>query len=160
MEKNKQMETLIAFHGQQAIKDKYLARIAEHRKLDHLAKGQTGQNGRGCAVWCTLNTYSHAAYEPELGIPRGLARLEDGLFESLPIAAAMEWPQRFLASIHPGADLSLVLPRFFVWLLTDPTDGVIKFARFDQSRHAIQNVSDAYARRIAGEIVSPREFEA
>ena len=74
---------LIAFHGDPSIKAKYLARIAAHRAADQLVRGATGQNGKGCAVWCTLDKYEHAAYETELGIPRSLARIEDGLFEYL-----------------------------------------------------------------------------
>ncbi len=153
------MKQLIAFHGQQAIKDKYLSRIATHRELDQLVKGATGEGGKGCAIWCTLDGYNHAAYESELGIPAALARLEDSLFEGLTLDLAMEWPQRFLRSIEPGADLSLVMARFFVWLLTDPTDGVIKFAKSSQSREATQKVSDLYARKIAGERVAREKFK-
>ncbi len=142
---------MIAFHGDEAIKTKYLDRIAEHRRLDNLVRGETGRAGKGCSVWCTLNKYEHAAYETELGIPRAIARLEDGLFESLPVELAMEWPQRFLAAIRPGADLSMVLPRFFLWLLVDPTDGVLQFAKSDKSKIAISAVAALYVRRIAGD---------
>jgi hypothetical protein len=151
---------MLAFHGQQAIKDKYLARIAAHREADELQRGATGEGGKGCAVWCTLNKYSHAAYETELGIPRSIARLEDGIFEGLPEAVAMEWPERFLASIKPGADLSLVMSHWFVWMLTDSQDGVLQYAKTEKSRNAIQAVSDLYARKAAGENVAHEQFRA
>ena len=149
---------MIAFHGKQEIKDKYLDRIRKHRLADELIRGATGEGGKGCAVWCTLNKYSHVAYETELGIPQSIARLEDGIFESLPEMIAMEWPERFLAAIEPGADLSFVISHWFVWMLTDPQDGVLQYAKTERSREAIQKVSDLYARRAAGENVGDKEF--
>jgi hypothetical protein len=151
---------MIAFHGKQEIKDKYLDRIRKHRAADELISGATGEGGKGCAVWCTLNKYSHAAYETELGIPQSIARLEDGIFEALPEAVAMEWPERFLASIEPGADLSLVMSHWFVWMLTDSQDGVLQYAKTERSRETIQKVSDLYARRAAGENVGDKELRS
>ena len=143
-----------AYHGQQVIKDKYLYRVRLHRYADNLVRGETGQNGKGCAVWCTLNKYEHKAYESELGIPSAIALLEDGLFEYMPLDLAMEWPERFLAAIQPGADLSMVISRFLVWLLTDSSHGVIKFAKSEKSKNSIQVVSDLHQRRINGETIS------
>ncbi len=153
---------MIAYHGQQAIKDKYLARVAAHRAANELIRG-TGwdeTHHKGCALGCTLDNYDHAAYETELGIPRLLARLEDGIFESLPIDQAMEWPERFLATIRPGADLSLVGPRFLRWLLADPKDGVLRFAQTDQQRSSIQGVADLYARQIEGHPPNSEDWNA
>ena len=82
----------------------------------------------------------------ELGIPRLLARLEDGIFEGLPFEVAKEWPEKFLEAINVGADLSDVWPKFAVWLLTDKDHGVIKFSKNDMQRNAIQTISDLYKR--------------
>ncbi len=149
---------MVAFHGKESIKQFYLDRVAKHRELDELVRGETGQGGRGCAVWCTLNKYDPAAYQTELGIPQALAMLEDGLFESMPLDLAMAWPESFLAAIKPGADLSLVLPRFFVWLLVDPEDGVIRYAKTALVRKAIQDVADLYSRKALGENVDAEVF--
>lgn len=117
--------TMLAYHNDPAIKAKLLADLQAHADADQLVKGQYWQNGKGCAVGCTLhslgavNTSSHAAYEKLLGIPQALARLEDRLFEGLPNADAMRWPMRFSAAIVPGADLSRVVWKFLHWLLTD-----------------------------------------
>src|SRR5262249_3407302 len=111
------MNKLIAFHGNPQIKEKYLARIRAHVAADELIHGVYWQNGKGCAVGCTIHSGYHAAYETELGIPRILARLEDGIFENLPNGQAKEWPQKFLAAIPISADLSLVWLQFAVWLL-------------------------------------------
>ena len=108
----------IAYHGQQSIKDTYLARVEQHRLADEIVQGYGyWQNGKGCAVGCTIHGSSHDAYETELGIPRIIARLEDCIFEGLPAVAARTWPVRFLRSIRPGADLSLSHHRFFAWLM-------------------------------------------
>ena len=108
------MTTLRAFHGQQAIKDQYVARVEEHQRLDQIAHGYYWENGRGCAVGCTIHSGHHAAYETELGIPQALAQLEDRIFEGMANGSASTWPGRFLSVIPVGADLSGVLPRFLL----------------------------------------------
>lgn len=63
-----------AFHNDKSIKEKYLNRVIQHQKLDKLKKGATGENGKGCAVACTLDMiYDHSRYPVELGIPEWLA---------------------------------------------------------------------------------------
>ena len=111
---------LLAYHGDKRIKSTYLKRVRDHRKADQLVQGfGYWQDGRGCAVGCTIHGSSHEAYETELGIPRQIAYLEDRFFESLPKEIARQWPERFLSAITPGRDLSLVLPRFMEWLLIE-----------------------------------------
>ena len=154
------MTKLIAFHGEQSVKDKYLRRIAEHRAVDELVRGATGKDGKGCAVWCTLDKYEHRAYETELGIPQSLARIEDALFESLPIDYAMQWPSEFLLAISIGADLSMVADKFLHWLLVDPVDGVIRFAKTERSMEAISDVGNLYARKISGEKIPTVDWRA
>src|SRR5205085_6017374 len=127
---------MIAFHGKVGIKRKYLARVRAHRKADELIKGTYWENGKGCAVGCTVHSSRHENYETELGIPRSLARIEDGIFEGLANGEAKLWPEKFLSVIKTGADLSGVTDRFLHWLLVDPVDGVIKFAKTERSRKA------------------------
>lgn len=111
------MATLTAYHGDSKIKQKYIDRIREHRRLEHLTQGVAWEsNGttKGCAVGCTLEKYDHMAYETELGIPVMIARLEDCIFEGLPKEDAMKWPEQFLKAIEPKADLSMVGPKFLL----------------------------------------------
>jgi len=110
-------EILRAFHDSAELKQHYLDRVRRHREADNLVQGTGWENGRGCAVGCVLEAYDHSRYPSELGIPRVLAHLEDRLFERLPRAEAMTWPERFLGAIRPGADLAPVWPRFACWLL-------------------------------------------
>jgi hypothetical protein len=88
-----------------------------------------------------------------------LARLEDGIFENLPQVLALTWPQRFLEAPAVGADLSGVGDKFLLWLLVDPEDGVIRFAKKDVTRKAIQDVADLYAKKIAGGSVTLEEWK-
>ena len=43
------MKQLISFHGDPAIKEKYLARIAAHAAADEIEKGYYWEGGKGCA---------------------------------------------------------------------------------------------------------------
>ena len=103
---------MLAFHNDQAIKDKYVYRVLMHQKADQIVKGiywqrtGRGNEGRGCAVGCTLHSGNHNTYETELGIPEVLAHLQDAIFEGLPIERAKEFPLQFLRAIPVGADLS------------------------------------------------------
>jgi hypothetical protein len=149
---------MIAYHGDKAIKKKYLDRVKAHALADEIVKGKYWENGRGCAVGCTIHSGHHSAYETELGIPQVLALLEDGIFEALPNDLAIKWPERFLAAITPGADLSNVWPEFAVWLLVDEKFGVIQFSKTDAQREAIQSVADLYQLKLEGAIIDANDW--
>ncbi len=165
-----------AYHNKPELKQMMVEEAIKHRKADSLLQnfgyGKTeGDQFKGCAVGCTLHSLEvklgkeiiyndHSAYERELGIPQILARLEDGIFERLPKKEAMTWPQRFLEAAPVGADLSKVGDKFLHWLLVDPQDGVIKFAKTDRTKKAIQDVADLYAKKIAGESVTREQWIA
>jgi hypothetical protein len=110
---------LIAYHNDPAEKAAILAQLQAHRDADELVKGKYWQNGKGCAVGCTIHGSDHMLYESLFGIPVMLARLEDRIFEGLPNDRAKEWPIQFMSAIRPGADLSLVGWKFLHWLMTD-----------------------------------------
>ena len=101
-----------AFHGDPAIKEKYLARLKAHHEADEIIQGTGWENGHGCAVGCTLNNYSHVAYETELGLPQWLAYLEDRIFEDLPPVDAQRFAVDFLEAVQTGSDVGKVR-----WLL-------------------------------------------
>jgi hypothetical protein len=148
---------LIAFHGDSQIKETYLARVRGHRAADELVKGQYWENGKGCAVGCTIHSDDHCRYETELGIPQALARIEDSIFENLPNERAMSWPEQFLGAIQVGADLTMVSSRFLRWLLVDPRDGVVRFA-LSSGKAAIEQVAELFAREIEGGTVVAAEW--
>ena len=110
-----------AFHGKKEIKRKYLKRVIAHRKADEIIKGKYWEEGKGCAVGCTLekdnkNKKLHSLYEKKLGIPEEIAYLEDIIFENLENGTAKKFPEQFLNSIKVGVDLSLVCFKFKLFI--------------------------------------------
>lgn len=95
-----------AFHGDPKIQEMYIARVKAHALADEIVQGQYWENGRGCAVGCTIHGDDHKKYETELGVPEELAYLQDTIFERLPLAEAKKFPLEFLQAIPLGADLT------------------------------------------------------
>jgi len=156
------MNTLIAFHGKQEIKDKYVSRVKAHYEADEIIKGRYWEGGKGCAVGCTIEGSKHDRYETELGIPLILAYLEDGLFESMSNEAAMKFPLRFLEAIPVGADLSDVFKHLVVWEWEDKKHGLknIKEIKDDKELYnCCKNVVKLYKRTLKGEVVEIKEWK-
>jgi hypothetical protein len=157
-------EPLLAFHGDKAIKAKYLKRIRAHQKADEIISGTYWENGKGCSVGCILHSSDHSEGESQIGVPTILMRLNDRLFEGLFQCAGGEvakaWPERFVSASMPGADLSLVWPKFALWLLSDPESGVIKFAKREATIAAIKLVSALYVRWAAGDKPATSEWQS
>jgi hypothetical protein len=99
---------MLSFHSDEKIKEKYLNRIKYHREMDNIIQGTGWENGKGCAIGCTLENYDHSKYPIELGIPVWLAKLEDVIFEKLSNEKAKIWTETFLNSIPIGVDLESV----------------------------------------------------
>ena len=93
------MKPLLAFHNDPTIRRIYLTRVRAHAKADEIIHGTYWEDGKGCAVGCTIHGEAHIKYETELGIPCILARLEDVLFERMGNGHAKEFPVQFLSAI-------------------------------------------------------------
>jgi hypothetical protein len=143
---------MLAYHNDPTIKIAILAQLAKHREADELIKGEYWENGKGCAVGCTIHSGNHAEYETRFGIPQMLARLEDRIFEGLPNGKAKEWPERFMSAARVGADLSLVGWKFQYWLLTD--EKVNPGINHPLVRDAVKQCADVLALLAKGEPVN------
>lgn len=110
---------MIAFLGNQEVKDLYLNRVRAHQFADELAKGKYWENGKGCAIGCTIHDSDHSKYESELGIPQWVANLEDRIFECLPSERAMTWPSDFLEAINVGSDLNTILKPMLIFIMQE-----------------------------------------
>lgn len=110
---------IIAFTNTTITKPEIIAQLEAHALADEIVKGQYWENGKGCAVGCTIHGRDHAEYETLFGIPQALAHLKDVIFEGLPNDQAKQWPLRFINAVEPGSDLSRVQWHFLHWLLTD-----------------------------------------
>ena len=170
-----QSEQVLSYHNDPALKSRFTAHVERHRQEDMVFQGTYGDvvdgSWRGCAVACSLRSLdeiegrplqrdnrSHVDLAKRLGIPLQLAYLEDKIFEGLPRKEALSWPTRFAQAIPVGADMSLVWPRFALWLLVDPDAGVLRFARTVPVQRAISGVAALFARQIAGEMVTLQEW--
>jgi hypothetical protein len=143
---------MLAYHSDPKIKSTILKQLRAHAKADEIIKGQYWNEGKGCAVGCTLHSSDHAEYESRFGIPLMLARLEDTIFEGLPNGRAQKWPIEFMAAIKPGADLSLVGWKFQYWLLTD--EKVNPGINHLFVRDAVKSCADLLAELANGKTVS------
>jgi hypothetical protein len=133
---------IFTFPNPRITKAAFVAALREHRAADRIVAGTydgiydaadapPGAWIYGCAVGCSLrscaeiagikitNYSDHARYEPLIGVPEIIARLEDRIFEGLTGDAQLDWPVRFGEALPEGADLSMVWPRFALWLLSE-----------------------------------------
>ena len=90
---------MLAYHNDPQLKKQILEQLQRHYDADEIVKGRYWQNGKGCAVGCTLYSNQHKEYESRFGIPEILAHLEDTIFEGLPNEEAKNWPIRFMSAI-------------------------------------------------------------
>jgi hypothetical protein len=162
--------TLVAFNSDTNLKTMLLEEVENHRKADQIIQGTYGKDvdgkWKGCAVGCSIHslniklgkeyaTDDHSVYPKEIGIPETIAYLEDCIFEGLPKKKAVLWPERFFKAIKPGADLSLVTPKFMVWVMED----VKQYAKdLPDVLKVIETVQSLYQRIIDGGTVSDYEW--
>ena len=148
--------TLISYKGDKKLKKAFVKEIEKHRKADAILQGTYGkENGtwKGCAVACSLRSlaildgeelkteYSnHADYETKLGIPEWLARLEDTIFEGLPVGEAKEWPVQFAEAIPVGVNLESVKWEFGAFLMKENIERVLSL---DISEELKKQIVDA-----------------
>ena len=134
------MAKLKAFKGDKALKALMLKEVEKHRKADQIIQRTYGEEidgtWKGCAVGCSIHslnaklgtkyaTNDHSVYETALGIPEWLARLEDGIFEGLPVSEAKKWPGEFLKAVPVGATLEPVKWQFCAFILKRNIDRVL-----------------------------------
>ena len=102
--------TMLSYHNDPAVKQKYVARFAQHRAADQVIQGlgYDSASSRGCFVGCTLEDYDHSRFPVELGWPQWLAHLADKIFEGLPREEAPQFGTDLLDAVPVGADLEPV----------------------------------------------------
>src|SRR5712692_7450214 len=50
-------------------KSAIMKQLRKHAKADKIEKGYYWEDGKGCAIGCTIHSGDHAEYEPRFGIP-------------------------------------------------------------------------------------------
>jgi hypothetical protein len=113
----------LSYHNNPEVKESLVARMQKHIELDELVQGATGENGKGCTVWCALNNgdlkegYNHEAFETRLGLPEWLAILQDSIFEGLKPEDAKQFSSDWPKAIPVGKDLTPVKWKFCAFIL-------------------------------------------
>jgi hypothetical protein len=130
---------LRSFHGDPKIKEVYVDRIKAHHAADTLVQGSYWDPAtrRGCGVGCTIEGSDHSRYETILGLPEWLARIEDLIFEGLPVAEAKDFARDFLDAIPVGSDLTRVRWRFQAALMEENLATVAGLAMDDEIRNRV-----------------------
>lgn len=96
------------------------ARIDAHRAADLLVQGSyyDPSTGKGCFIGCLAHDNRPSVLADRYGIPFGLTRVLEGIFESLPAADAAEFFSAIPRAIgEDGKDLRLVVWRLLAEIL-------------------------------------------
>jgi len=131
---------MLSFHNDPAVKQKYLTRVRGHEAADNIIRGTGWENGKGCAVGCTLENYDHSRYPIELGVPEWLARVEDTLFEGMSVEKSHTWPRVFLESIPVGvsdSDLDRKVKAPFLVMVLKSTLDTFDHEKFPDVKSAV-----------------------
>lgn len=155
------MTTLATFHGKQSIKSKYLERVRAHEAADEIIHGVYWENGKGCAVGCTIEGSDHERYETELGIPKEVAFLEDVIFENLENGEAKKFPAQFLNAVGVGKDLSKVTAQVVIWQFEDEKWGLKNIPEVKEDNEVMgwcERVVALYKRDLEGKKASKEEY--
>jgi len=117
-----------AFTNVTMTKPEMMKALKWHQKQDNFVKGSYWDNGKGCAVGCSLESVAriksidldkgyHKNYETHLGVPEWLARVEDRLFEGIGKDRSKVWPVEFMEAINVGADLDKIKLPFLAMIV-------------------------------------------
>src|ERR1700676_2211809 len=68
---------LKAYHNDPAIKEVLINQLQAHYDADEIIKGTYWQDGKGCAVGCSIHSSDHSLYEKELGLPECKISIEN-----------------------------------------------------------------------------------
>ena len=124
-----------------------LARVRRHRKLDQIVSGCYWQGNKGCALGCSWHGNSQSecvTIAAGHGFPPEVSGLEDSIFEGLARTCAPEhlnFPLAVIRAAGEGKDLSMVWPRFALWLLSE--DGSPITAK-ERAQAVVVNVADLF----------------
>src|SRR5690606_24821808 len=130
---------------------------------DTIVPGKYWRNGNGCALGCSWQKATAEgchAMALRHGIPVELSALEDAIFEGIATGGGDEhthWPGQFVTAIREGSDLSMVWPRFALWLLSDEDSPMYEAAQGERVKGAVAGVADLYRRWVESGTKPPME---
>lgn len=169
------MDATTAWHGNHALKAEVLARMLVHRQEDSIVQGfyqeldpELASGYRGCLIGCTLpkltgpdgrisGQHWHQRVETLYGIPKSIGVILDHMFEDLPPSECANFAVESIEAIPVNADLSRVLARWALDLLTDETFGLAREVTEPGIQDKLAAVVELHERLVTGRSVLPHE---
>jgi hypothetical protein len=148
-----------AYHGNPALKEDLLARVAAHAAANEITKrdGYTRRpspfHAPGATSWGRDSDAPYVAMEEQWGIPQMLAQLEDVIYQGIPYGDAKAWPWRFAESVPIGVDLSRVCWRYLHGILTEAVANIPPGIVLLGVREAVGQCAEIVGARAGGEQV-------
>ena len=149
---------LLSFKNDTSVKESLIQRMQHHYELDEIVKGATGQDGKGCTVWCALNNgelkrgYDHSAFPDVLGLPEWLAQLQDTIFEGLDTEDAKTFSLAWPKAIPVGRNLEPVKWKLCAFLMQENIERVLQLDIADDLKKqvvdAIQGVLNVHLKAV------------
>ncbi len=115
-------QKLLSYHGDPKIKQKVVSRMKAHIAADELKQGETGNNGKGCLVWCAIDIYDHELFSEKLGVDLWIPKFLDRVFEGMTPNKAQQFSLRFFETLPEGKtkkDTDLIRLKILHYILTE-----------------------------------------
>ena len=132
---------MLSYNNDEKLKKMVVAEMKKHQEQDQFIKGsykEKDENGnfKGCAVGCTIDslnlvlkksysTDEHLVFEEAIGVPEWLARLQDKIFEGLPLGDNSQFAVDFLDAIPVGVNLNPIKWKFCAFFLKEGIDRIL-----------------------------------
>lgn len=139
----------LSYYGDKRVKANYLARLKKHYLANEIVQETYWRNERDRDEE-KFHHYEEWKIQP--GIPSNVNAVINRIFEGLPKKEAKEFPLECSSAIPVGVDLSNVLKKLYVWILTDSRNGVIQYAEDEKAKNNIQSIADMHAESITDNV--------
>ena len=117
-----------AFEDTTITKAELITELKAHQVADNFVRGVYFEDGKGCAVGCSLESASrikglvvnesdHRLYEDLFGLPEYFALLSDKLFEGMSLEKSKSFPLEVIEAVNIGSNLREVEVLFKIEVL-------------------------------------------
>jgi hypothetical protein len=153
---------LCAFNGDVNIKNNILIQLKNHYDNKQIIKSRGFDNEKGGgAIECIIHEEAYYKLQTNLGIPLTLGYVINNIYHGLQDKyLSQNLPFKFIESICVGADLTLVWPKFALWLIKDEKYGFSKFFKSSRKKNdLITYVINLYDRVIKNDNINNDEWQ-
>lgn len=152
---------MLSYLNDPKLKESTIQAMQQDVEDERLVKGSYWNEGQGngCFVGCVIRGNEHSKFEDKLGIPRYLAEIADNIFENLEYEDSKKFSIDFLEAIPVGVDLMGIFDKLAYTMLVSTAHGVIYFVKNEKVKKAVQDIGDAFQRKINGEKVTIEEWQ-